>query len=393
LRALSARHLATLAAIPDIIMEVDNHKVYTWANQAGLKFFGEDVIGREAAFYFEGEQETYQIVQPIFNGKDDVIYVESWQRRHDGEKRLLAWWCRTLKDAQGNVTGALSTAHDITERKRTEAALKEYSERLAQMVDERTRELRDAQDQLLRQERLTVLGQLAGGISHELRSPLGAIKNALYLLKLGQPSPDSETAEILQILEKQVAQSEHVITSLMDFARPQPPHRRATDVRDTIDLALAQSALPANIVVQREFAENLPELQADPDQLQIVFGNLIRNAAQAMPEGGTLTITARANMSFRAEREIYLPKERDFSLQKARLEMTFLEITFRDTGVGIAPEELDKIFQPMFTTKSRGMGLGLALCKLLVEGHNGKIQVTSQVGKGTTFTVVLPMGG
>ncbi len=367
LRRLSERYQATLAAMPDIIMEVDNAKVYTWANQAGLEFFGADVIGKEAAFYFEGDQDTYQIVQPLFNGKEDVIYVESWQRRHDGEKRLLAWWCRTLKDAQGKVTGALSTARDITEHTRAQAALKEYSERLEQMVQARTRELRVAQDQLLRQERLAVLGQIAGGISHELRSPLGAIKNALYLLKLAQPSPDPEMTEILQILEKQVANSEHVITSLMDFARPQPPHHRPTDVRDILDLALAQSALPENIVVRREFAETLPELQADPDQLQIVFGNLIRNAAQAMPEGGQLTIAAHA-----AEQEI--------------------EISFGDTGVGIAPELLDKIFQPMFTTKARGLGLGLALCKLLVEGHGGRIHVTSQIGKGTTFTIVLPMG-
>ncbi|MBM3131384.1 MAG: PAS domain S-box protein, partial [Chloroflexi bacterium] len=129
-RALSARYQAILAAVPDIIMEVDNNKVYTWANQAGIQFFGADVISKEAAFYFEGEQDTYQVVQPLFNGKEDVIYVESWQCRHDGEKRLLAWWCRTLKDAQGNAIGALSTARDTTEQKRAEATLQAYSERL-----------------------------------------------------------------------------------------------------------------------------------------------------------------------------------------------------------------------------------------------------------------------
>ncbi|MGD0589677.1 MAG: PAS domain S-box protein [Bacteroidota bacterium] len=122
---LSSRYEAMLASIPDIIMEVDNDKVYRWGNPAGIEFFGEDVIGKDAEFYFEGEQETYQIVQSLFNGDENIVYVESWQRRKDGEKRLLAWWCRVLKDENGNVTGALSTARDITERKRAEEVLRE----------------------------------------------------------------------------------------------------------------------------------------------------------------------------------------------------------------------------------------------------------------------------
>jgi hypothetical protein len=95
-------------------MEVDVNKVYTWANEAGMEFFGTDVIGKEASSYFLGNQNTYEHVKPLFNGNEDVIYLESWQKRYDGEKRLLAWWCRVLKDEYGNVSGALSTARDIT---------------------------------------------------------------------------------------------------------------------------------------------------------------------------------------------------------------------------------------------------------------------------------------
>jgi len=126
LQSLTPRYEAILASVPDIIMEVDVDKVYTWANAAGHEFFGDDVIGREAADYFEGEQETYDVVQPLFEGSEDVIYVESWQRRKDGEKRLLAWWCRVLTDVEGNATGALSTARDITERKQAEEALQQH---------------------------------------------------------------------------------------------------------------------------------------------------------------------------------------------------------------------------------------------------------------------------
>jgi PAS domain S-box-containing protein len=125
LQALSSWQEAILAAVPDIIVEVDSDKKYTWANKAGLEFFGDDVIGREACYYFEGEQNIYDKVQPLFIGDDSVIYIESWQRRSDGQIRLLAWWCRVLKDENGRVTGALSTARDITDRKRDEEASKE----------------------------------------------------------------------------------------------------------------------------------------------------------------------------------------------------------------------------------------------------------------------------
>jgi PAS domain S-box-containing protein len=136
LLSLSARQEALLSAIPDIIMEVDSNKIYTWANGEGIEFFGDDVIGKEAAYYFEGEQETYSLVKPIFNGNENVIYVESWQRRKDGEKRLLAWWCRVLKDEDGNVTGALSTARDITAYKRAEESARQSGRRYRILFDE-----------------------------------------------------------------------------------------------------------------------------------------------------------------------------------------------------------------------------------------------------------------
>jgi len=122
---LSSRYKAILAAVPDIVIQVDENKVYTWANKAGYEFFGDDVIGKEASYYFVGEQDTYEQVQPMLDGDESIFYVESWQRRKDGEVCLLAWWCRSLKDDKGQVIGAISTARDITERKQASDALKQ----------------------------------------------------------------------------------------------------------------------------------------------------------------------------------------------------------------------------------------------------------------------------
>ncbi|MRS03941.1 PAS domain S-box protein, partial [bacterium] len=126
---LSERYSNLLSSVPEIIMEVNNKKVYTWANPAGYEFFGDDVIGKTAAYYFEGKQDTYDIVEPLFTGDENNFYVESWQRRKDGLKRLLAWWCRALKDEKGNVLGALSSAQDITERKQADEVLRKSEER------------------------------------------------------------------------------------------------------------------------------------------------------------------------------------------------------------------------------------------------------------------------
>jgi PAS domain S-box-containing protein len=130
LQEFASRQQALLAAIPDIIMEVDCNKIYTWANRQGLEFFGDDVIGKKADFYFEGDQDINAKVEALFRGDENTVYLESLQRRCDGQKRMLAWWCQGLKDGQGNVNAAISSARDITEREEAEEALSRASKLL-----------------------------------------------------------------------------------------------------------------------------------------------------------------------------------------------------------------------------------------------------------------------
>ncbi|MGA9047312.1 PAS domain S-box protein [Sulfuricurvum sp.] len=138
IQELSDLHRRTegiLHSVPDMIMQVDSDKRYVWANDIGIEFFGEEVIGKEASFYFEGEQGTYAMVQPLVTDENQAVYVESWQRRRDGEKRLLAWWCQTLKDEEGRPTGVLSTARDITDQKKVQNEADKLSKAIEQIDD------------------------------------------------------------------------------------------------------------------------------------------------------------------------------------------------------------------------------------------------------------------
>lgn len=308
-------------------------------------------------------------------------------RRDGTEFPLIATVTRVqLADGSANI----GFFQDITERKRAEAQLRAYSEQLERMVDARTRELREAQDQLVRQERLATLGQLAGSVAHELRSPLSAIKNAAYYLKMCLENPSTDTREMMQILDEQVDVSARIIGSLLDFARPKTPTLQRAHLPAVIDAAARQCEMPKNVTLVWGVAENLPPVLIDAAQMQVVFRNLIANAIQAMPDGGELTIAVRQISDFRlqmadSQMASSTNQSESYNLQSA------IEVRVSDTGVGIPADALAKIFQPLYTTKAKGIGLGLALCKMIVEAHGGTIAVESSVGKGTTFVIALPL--
>ena len=135
LKVVSARNEAILGSVPDIIMEVDENRIYTWANNEGYEFFGDDVIGKEAGFYFVGDQDTYKIVDPLFNNMEEIVYVESWQRRKDGEARLLAWRCKLLRDEKGIPRGVLSSASDITSLRQYEKSIRESEKKFRDLFE------------------------------------------------------------------------------------------------------------------------------------------------------------------------------------------------------------------------------------------------------------------
>ncbi|MBL7064656.1 MAG: hypothetical protein ISS49_10715 [Anaerolineae bacterium] len=257
---------------------------------------------------------------------------------------------------------------EIAERKRAEEVMKRYSERLEEMVEERTKELREAQEQMIRKERLAVLGQLSGSMVHELRNPLGAISNAVYFLNMVLEELDPAVKGTLEILQKEVKTSERIISDLLDFARARSPIRRQVDLNDVLQKALSRIAVPGNVEVVIQLDESLPTIPAEPDQLAQVFGNIVFNGFQAMPEGGRLVIEA----------EVRRPN--------------WVVVSFADTGVGIPERNLANIFEPLFTTRAKEIGLGLTIAKEIVEQHGGRVMVKSEEGVGSTFAVWLLLG-
>jgi signal transduction histidine kinase len=250
---------------------------------------------------------------------------------------------------------------------------------LEERVAERTRELQEAveglrraQDELVRRERLAILGQLAGGVGHELRNPLGVMTNALYYLSVVLEDAPPNVLEYLGILRTQIGLSEKIVTDLLDFARVKSPQREWIVLEDLVAQQLGRSCIPASIHVERAFPTDLPLVSADCTQIGQVVLNLITNAIQAMVgsrscEEASGTLLLRGHV----------------------LDATHVVLEVRDSGPGILPEHLEKIFEPLFTTKARGIGLGLAVSRTLARANGGDLTVSSQPGSGASFSLAM----
>jgi PAS domain S-box-containing protein len=366
---------ALMDNIPDSIYYKDTASRFTRINKALADLLGikntEEALGKTDFDFFTEEhaRDAYSDEQKIMETRRPLINKIEKSERPDG---YFLWSSTTkvpIKDKKDQITGIVGISRDITERKNMEAQLKEYSEQLEKKVEERTSQLEDAQEQLLKAARMATIGEVTAMVGHDLRNPLQVVVNTLYIAKKRTASLPPAEKESLTELHKTIAEQltymNKIVSDLQDYARPIVPQLVSTSLPQLITSTLSTLTVPDNVKVSILIPEDFPEMMFDPDLMRRVFTNLITNALQAMPEGGQLTI----NTCFDNEA---------------------MFISVEDTGVGIPKENLDKMFKPLFTTKSKGQGFGLPVCKRIVEAHGGSIMLESQVGKGSTFTVKMP---
>jgi two-component system NtrC family sensor kinase len=268
-----------------------------------------------------------------------------------------------LAESFNSMTANLETANE---------KLIEWGKTLEKKVEGRTKELREMQSHLIQSEKLASLGKLAAGIAHEINNPLGGILIYSNLL-LEDTDKNSPHYENLRKIVKETSRCKDIVKGLLEFARPKEPEVALININEILESSLAimeKQALFQNISIKKTYESDMPKIIADSAQLQQVFMNIILNAAEAMAGNGTLTLGTSLNP-----------------------DGTYIKVEFSDTGHGIAEEDKKRLFEPFFSTKEvgKGTGLGLAISYSIIQQHNGTIEVKSQVEKGSTFTIKLPV--
>jgi PAS domain S-box-containing protein len=363
--------------LPNIVFEADLKGRIEFANERAAQISGylpaEIENGLNALQFVvpEEREKAVKNLQRLVSGGSYVPSEYTFMRKNGSTFPALI--TATPRFYNNQMTGFRGIVIDITEHKKAEEHRKvlerkviDYSEHLKCMVDLRTAQLKDANERLVKSERLVAIGELAGMVGHDLRNPLTGIRNAAYFLKKkGAAIPEAQAKEMLETIDKCIDHSNKIINDLLEYSREMHLELIKYSACTLVDDATKMVQVPERIQIINHVQEDTV-IWVDADKMMRVFINLVKNAIDAMPSGGTIEITSCQTTNY-------------------------VEISFADTGPGIPQETLQKLFTPLVTTKAQGMGFGLAICKNIIEAHKGTITVKTEVNKGTTFTVALPI--
>ncbi len=308
-------------------------------------------------------EQRERVAQKVLQTGRSIVFEREYLRM-DGSTFPASVRTWRLTDGKGKVVGIWSIVRDISEQKELQKDLEEHAGILEKIVEDRTKQLKDT-------ERLVAIGQTAGMVGHDLRNPLQTVIGELYLAKcevesLSEGQAKSSLTDSIHVIEEQVGYMDKIISDLQAFVQPVRLDKVTVNLKKLITSVLTVIIIPNEVTVDMQCAGTFSQIKADPQLLKRVLFNLVTNALQAMPNGGKLTLTVHDTPS------------------------GFVSISVKDTGVGIPDRIKSQIFTPLFTTKPRGQGFGLAVCKRVIEEHGGIIRFKSVEGKGTTFTLRLP---
>ena len=346
--------------------------ITTW-NKSAEHIYGysaEEVVGRSVSILIPSElhEELSVILEKIGRG-GPVNHYETQRIRKDGRTIDVSLTVSAIKNAQGTVVGASAIARDITEFNLKEKTLEQTNRKLEATLAE----LSATTQQLWQASKLATMGELSASIAHELNNPLATVALRVESL-LTSMGDDDQRRHALEIISQEVDRMARLVDNLLQFSRRSHRQISTLDIREEIanSVEFVHYHLRTHrIEVVRDFADPLPTIQVDRQQLRQLFLNLLTNASDAMSQGGTLTV--------RAQRGVLRETEA-------------VQIDFMDAGEGITAENLKKIWEPFFTTKTegKGTGLGLAICRRIVEEHGGTIEIKSETGRGTTVRMFFP---
>ncbi|MEO1526772.1 MAG: PAS domain S-box protein [Planctomycetota bacterium] len=360
------------ASAVDAIVVIDDRGIVRDANPALERVFGfepHQVVGKNVSMLMpspDRERHDQYLNHYLKTSERKIIGIGrevTGLRKDNSQFPMHLAVSEIQSDSKRLFVGII---RDISDLKEAEEQLRELNDQLDQRVQLKTEELRSAQAELVKKEKLATLGQVSGGIAHEIRNPLNVVKTSTYFLCNAKSPSQEKVREHLARIDRQVNMIDSVVTALSDVARLPDPEPTACGIEDLLHHLAATIQFDSAIELRQQLPPNVPDAKCDAAQIQIVFRNLLRNAKDAMPDGGTIFVTADI-----------LDED--------------IVVYVRDEGIGIAPEEMRKIMEPLYSTKARGMGLGLAISIAILQKNAGTLAVESELNVGTTFSVTLPL--
>ena len=382
LRESEGKFRSLVETTSDWIWEVDANGIYVYASPKVKDLLGyepEEIVGR-TPFDLMVPEEAKHVAEEFnaFMEACELFYgLENLNLHKDGRTVLLESSGVPILDTNGRLLGYRGIDRDITERKKAEEELRKHREQLEDLVKERTNELEATQEELVKHEKLAVLGQLTATVSHELRNPLAVIRSSAFYVESKLSDVDEKITKHLKRIDEQVDLCDSIIGDLFEYTRGRLSEKFKGDLNTWLERVLNEISIPEEVSVVRELYPGLPMIPFDRDKLERVVINLVNNAFQAVID---------RQERCQEEKRPYRPQ--------VKLTTSMVEdgvcIEVEDNGIGMDEETAGRAFEPLFTTRARGSGLGLAIVKKIVEEHGGAVSIESEPDRATKAIVVIP---